>query len=97
MSRVKKEVDIHNTKVEIPYSGLVIPDRVEKLLNGKRKNSDKSKVDFEKQSYIALDGFVKNQFFVIINDRQAEGLEEVIDIVSIREVEFIKLTQLVGG
>jgi len=57
MSRVKKEVDIHNTKVEIPYSGLVIPDRVEKLLNGKRKNSDKSKVDFEKQSYIALDGF----------------------------------------
>lgn len=96
MSRVKKEVEIYNSKVTTRYTGLVIPDKVEKLLN-KKPNSEKNKVDFEKQSYIALDGFMNNQFFVIVNDKQAESLDEEINLSKVREVEFIKLTPLVGG
>jgi len=96
MSRVKKEVEIYNSKVSTRYTGLVIPDKVEKLLN-KKPNPEQNKVDFEKQSYIALDGFMNNQFFVIVNDKQAESLDEEINLSKVREVEFIKLTPLVGG
>lgn len=96
ISRVQKEVDIYNSKISTPYTGLVIPERVEKLLNIK-SNPSKKIVDFEKQSYVALDGFTKNQFFVIINDKQAESLEEEVNLSSVKEVDFIKLTPLVGG
>lgn len=96
MSRVKKEVEIYNSKVTTRYTGLVIPDKVVKLLN-KRTNLEQNKVDFEKQSYIALDGFINNQFFVIVNDKQAESLDEEINLSKVREIEFIKLTPLVGG
>ncbi len=96
ISRVQKEVEIYNSKAATPYAGLVIPDQVEKFLNSKTKTKRKE-VDFEKQSYIALDGFITNQFFVIINDKQAEDLEEKVNLSIIKEVEFIKLTPLVGG
>ena len=74
----------------------MIPDKVEKILNNKTKYQ-KDIVDFEKQSYVALDGFMTNQFFVIINDRQAESLDESVNLSAVKEVEFIKLTPLVGG
>ena len=96
ISRVEKEVEIYNSKVTTRYTGLVIPDRVEKLLNNK-PISKENVVDFEKQSYIALDGFVNNQFFVIIDDKQAENLNEEVNLSQVKEVEFIKLTPLVGG
>jgi len=94
--RVRKEVDLYNTKVKTHYTGLVVPDRVERLLN-KKSEPKKNIVDFEKQSYIALDGFIKNQFFVIINDKQVESLDDEVNLQSVREVEFIKLIPLVGG
>ncbi len=96
VSRVKKEVEIYNSKVIKPYTGLVIPDKIEKFLNNKSPKLE-NLVDFEKQSYIALDGFMKNQFFVIINDKQVENLDEEVNLTSVKEVEFIKLTPLVGG
>lgn len=96
ISRVKKEVEVYNSKITTRYTGLVIPEKVEKLLN-KKQGSEKNKVDFEKQTYIALDGFLNNQFFVIINDKQAESLDEEVDLSKVKEVEFIKLTPLVGG
>lgn len=94
--RVRKEVEIYNRKVATPYTGLVVPDKIERVLN-KKINSNKNWVDFEKQSYVALDGFTKNQYFVIINDKQVENLEEEINLALVKEVEFIKLTPLVGG
>jgi len=78
------------------YNGLVIPEKVERLLNQK-KNTARKKVDFEKQSYVALDGFIKNQFFVIINDKQVESLDQEVNLASVKDIEFIKLTPLVGG
>lgn len=96
ISRVKREVDIYNTRMEKPYSGLVIPDKIEEFLN-RKKAGDRRSVDFEKQAYEALAGFQNNQFFVIINDKQVDDLEQKIDVPSIKEVEFIKLTPLVGG
>ena len=97
MSRVKKEVDIYNTKAMGQYAGLVIPEKVEALLNRKDTSATKRTVDFEKQAYQALAGFLNSQFFVIINDKQVDDLEQRIAVKTIREVEFIKLTPLVGG
>ncbi len=95
MRRVEKEVAIYNQKMDEKYLGLVVPEKVEKLLN--YKTADKRKVDGEKQTYVALDGFMKNQFFVIINDKQAEDLDQKIELAKVKQVEFIKLTPLVGG
>lgn len=96
ISRVRKEVEIYNSNVKDRYMGLVTPNNVEKLLNNKEQ-SESHTVDFEKQSYIALDGFMNNQFFVIVADRQAENLDEKVNLTKVKEVEFIKLTPLVGG
>ncbi len=96
ISRVRKEVEICNKQATTPYFGLVIPDRVEKVLN-KQSKLQKKAIDFEKQSYIALDAFIKNQFFVIINDKQVENLEDTVNLSTVKEVEFIKITPLVGG
>ena len=96
MSRVRKEVDIYNSKVEPLYSGLVVPEKIEQILN-KKAPDDRRKVDFEKQAYQALAGFLNSQFFVIVNDKQVESLEQRINVQAIKEVEFIKLTPLVGG
>lgn len=95
--RVKREVEIYNSMADKPYSGLVIPDQMEKLLNRGGKVKDRRKVDFEKQCYQALAGFLNSQFFVIINDKQVESLEQKVQVETIQEVEFIKLTPLVGG
>ncbi len=96
ISRVKREVEIYNSEMDVAYSGLVVPNKIEELLN-RKKSGSRRKVDFEKQSYQALAGFQNNQFFVIINDKQVDDLEQRIDVLSIKEVEFIKLTPLVGG
>ncbi|MEM6264314.1 MAG: hypothetical protein AAGI38_17505 [Bacteroidota bacterium] len=95
-SRVIKEVERYNQGDPSVFSGLVVPEKVEKLLK-KTEKPEKRIVDAEQQVYVALDGFTKNQFFVIINDKQAESLDEEIQLSSIKEIEFIKLTPLVGG
>ena len=90
-SRVEAEVEKYN-ELGGAYKGLVEPTQIEKFLN--KRNS---KEDTEKQIYIALDGFQKNQFFIIVNDKQVEYLEQELSINAISEVQFIKLTPLVGG
>lgn len=94
--RVIKEVDRYNSNNEKPYLGLVIPTEQEAILNTNKEKKER-KIDMEKQIYVALDGFQKNRFFVLIDDRQLEDLEERIKIGVINEIHFIKLTPLVGG
>ena len=54
-------------------------------------------IDAEKAGYEALTGFQKNGFFVIIDGRQREELEEELVLTKESEVRFIQLTPLVGG
>lgn len=95
-ARVVAEVAIYNKREKIPYYGLVVPKAEEQLLN-KTKDKTKKLIDAEKQIYVALDAFLKNQFFVLVNDKQIDDLEYELDMKSIKEVQFIKLTPLVGG
>lgn len=98
-ARVEIEVEKYNSKEYKPYLGLVTPTFFEKTLNNQKAFTPDSKklVDYEKQIYIALDGFLKNQFFVFINEIQIENLDAKFKASEINKISFIKLTPLVGG
>ncbi|MUV04330.1 hypothetical protein GN157_11480 [Flavobacterium rakeshii] len=94
--RVKKEVADYNNRLPEYFNGLVEPLDAEKTLNGYKLKSKKV-IDAEKQIYIALDAFQKNGFFVLVDNHQADSLEEQIVLKAITTISFVKLTPLVGG
>ncbi|MFM7601937.1 MAG: hypothetical protein ACKO7R_12190 [Pseudanabaena sp.] len=94
--RVRKEVENYNAKMSDYFQGLVMPSDAEKSLNG-YKIKNKRTIDAEQQAYIALGAFQKNGFFVLIDDKQAEDLNEKVLLHNKIKVSFIKLTPLVGG
>jgi len=94
--RVRKEVENYNAKMSDYFKGLVVPSDAEKSLNG-YKIKNKRTIDAEQQAYIALGAFQKNGFFVLIDDKQAEDLNEKVLLHDKIKVSFIKLTSLVGG
>lgn len=95
-ARVIHEVNVYNNKLPEYFQGLVQPTHAEKTLNGYRMR-ERKKVDVEKQVYIALDAFQKNGYFVLVDDKQADSLEQEVIIKSKTVVSFVKLTPLVGG
>lgn len=81
---------------------------LEKRLNGAARNSPLSGVllDCEepvdrsptgKQAAAAERAFQDGRYFVLLNDRQAENLDETIDLARTTEVTFLLLTPLKGG
>lgn len=54
-------------------------------------------IDAEKACYEALSGFQRNVFFVILDGKQREDLEEELILTKDSEVRFIQLMPLVGG
>lgn len=94
--RVYQEVEEFNSKEPEYFRSLIQPTNAEITLNG-YKLIEKRKLDPEKQFYLALDAFSKNGFFLLINDLQVDSLNEQIKLEENMQVNFIKLTQLVGG
>lgn len=94
--RVENEVADYNRRLPDTFNGLVQPTDTERVLNGYQLR-DKRLIDSEKQVYIALDAFQKNVFFILVNNRQAETLDEEIFLTDATTVSFIKLTPLIGG
>ena len=95
-ARVTSEVDSYNKKLPEYYKGLIQPTDAEKTLNGFKIRSRK-KIDVEKQIYVALDAFLKNGYFVLIDDKQVVDLDEEIRVTNNTSINFVKLTPLVGG
>lgn len=95
-ARVTSEVENYNNKLPEYFNGLVQPSNAEKALNG-FKMKERKKIDPEKQVYIALDAFQKNGYFILIDNLQAESLEQIVEIQPSTEINFLKLTPLVGG
>lgn len=95
-TRVYAEVEKYNTTLPEYFRGLIQPKDAEKVLNGYKLKKGKQ-VDAEKQAYLALDAFQKNAYFILINSRQAESLDEEVLLTPETTVSFIKLTPLVGG
>ena len=95
--RVILEVDNYNNKMtqkENNYD-LITPKKEEQILNKGVRN--RRKINKEKQIQRALDAFNQNGFFILINDLQAESLDQQVTISDNLLINFVKLTPLVGG
>ncbi len=94
--RVTQEVDNYNNKQSGYFNGLIEPTDAEKTING-YKLKPKKVIDAEKQVYIALESFMKNGYFVLVDNIQSENLEQEVLLSSNTTVSFVKLTPLIGG
>jgi hypothetical protein len=95
-ARVTQEVEKYNGDFPEYFHGLVQPTEAERNLNG-FKVKDRKSIDSEKQVYTALDAFQKNGYFVLVDDEQAESLEQIVHLTPQTIVSFVKLTPLIGG
>jgi hypothetical protein len=95
-ARVRQEVELYNKKLPDYFNGLIEPSDAEKTINGYKLRSRKL-IDGEKQVYVALDAFLKNAFFVLVDNEQCESLEQSVKLTANTHIGFVKLTSLVGG
>lgn len=95
-SRVYQEVMDYNQRQPKTFRGLVQPGDAERTLNGFKLKIPRQ-IDWEKQFEKAIDGFMANVFFVLVDEKQAEELDERFKVTVDTEVSFVKLVPLVGG
>ncbi len=53
--------------------------------------------DWEAEYLVALQGFERNRYFVMVDDRQLESLDDQFNITPTTSVRFIQLVPLKGG
>lgn len=96
--RVYQEVqDFNLSQLQQPvFRGLVQPTDAEQTLNGYKLKSGRQ-IDWKTQFEKAVEAFETQRILVLVNDRQAESLEEEVTITPQTEVSFLKLVLLVGG
>ena len=95
-ARVLTEVENYNNSKPEYFKGLIQPSEAEKTLNGFRVKKRKT-IDGEQQVYVALEAFLKNGYFVIVDDEQITDYDKEILVNSETNINFLKLTPLVGG
>ena len=95
-TRICQEVQTYNTHHPSLFCGLVQPTNTESVLNSFRLPKPRF-IDWEKQFDKAITSFLGNGFIILINDRQVEALDEMIEITPKTQVTFLKLMPLVGG
>lgn len=98
--RVRQEVQHFNRKRSEEFQGLVQPTGAEMVLNGRTTAFRMQKhrpLDVDEQVERALEGFTNNSYFILINDNQADSLEQEFSICPTTRVSFVKLIPLVGG
>lgn len=93
--RVRTEIASLRDHVE-PRSFLVELEANELLLNGIPKSKNKP-VDPGKAVARALEQFRRSAYFVIVDGKPVEGLDDVVQLKHQMEVEFFRLVPLVGG
>jgi hypothetical protein len=99
--RVHCEVKAFNRRQdEALFQGLVQPSDAELVRNGRiteYRLNQRRPIDWETQFASAVEGFSRNAFFVIIDDKQAESLDQEFVIGPKTSVSFVKLVPLIGG
>lgn len=94
--RVEEEVEEYNRNAPEYFRGLVQPTDAERVLNGYRLR-ERRRIDPEAQVARALEAFERNGFFILVDDRQVESLDDIITLRVGTAISFHKLTPLVGG
>ncbi len=95
-ARIDQEVQDYNRRESEYFNGLVQPSDTELTLNGYRMKKVHA-IDPEKQYQLALDSFEHNGFILLVDDRQVDSLDQVIEVSPATTATFIKLVPLVGG
>ena len=72
------------------------PTDAEQTLNGFKLKKPRQ-LDWNKQFDRAVEAFEKNQVLILVNERQAESLDEQIEVRPETVVSFLRLVLLVGG
>jgi hypothetical protein len=95
-SRVYQEVQDYNRRQPLIFRGLVQPTDAERTLNGYELRKGRT-IDWKRQYDKALEAFETNGILILVDDKQAESLDEEIVIRPGTHVSFLRLTPLVGG
>jgi len=102
-SRVYQEVkDLNlkaNARARAPrYSGLVEIPEAEQILNGSKDSDSKRKpIDWQPHFKKAIEAFEQKQFLILVNEKQAETLDQQFQVQADTVVSFVRLTPLAGG
>ncbi|MCW3062034.1 MAG: hypothetical protein JWQ02_3855 [Capsulimonas sp.] len=94
--RVYEEVQDYNASTPEYFRGFVQPTDAERVLNSYRLKERKH-IDWEAQYDRAIQSFLSNGFFVLVDDRQIEDLDTQIELKIKTQISFVKLVPLVGG
>jgi hypothetical protein len=94
--RVRQEVEEFNRAQPELFEGLVQPTDAERVLNGYRLRK-KRMLDAAEQSAKAIQAFERASFFLLVDDRQLDRLDDPIVVRPDTEVRFVKLVPLIGG
>lgn len=94
--RVFQEVAEHNARGGDLFRGLVQPTDTERTLNGFKLKQPR-RIDPEEQAARALEAFSRNGYIVLLDDRQVEELDAVVELTRGTRITFLKLVPLVGG
>jgi hypothetical protein len=94
--RIRQEVDKYNSGNQHLFFGLIQPTNAENKLNGYELRKPRQ-VSYEKQLNLAIEAFETAGFFVLLDDRQIEGLDDLITLRDDSRLSFVKLVPLVGG
>lgn len=94
--RVFQEVAEYNAKGGEVFRGLVQPTDAERTLNGFKLRKPR-RIDPEEQATRAMEAFSRNGFIVLVDDRQVEDLDAVVELTRGTQITFLKLVPLVGG
>jgi hypothetical protein len=95
-TRVREEVARANADRSRPRRLLVAPVDAEETLNGYRLQKGRT-IDWQTQADVAEEAFAKQAFFLFVDGRQVESLDEEVALGADSEIRFLRLTALVGG
>lgn len=94
--RVRAEVRRYNNEHGDRFYGLIQPSDLEQMLNGPAVRRFRP-IDADRQVEVAVKAFQDGRFLMLLPDRQAEDLDEVVTLNDGDEVGFLRLVPLVGG
>ncbi len=97
-TRVREEVAKANAAIGegLDFRTLVQPTEAETTLNGYRMRRGRT-IDWQRQAGKAEEAFGRNGFFVLVDGRQVEDLDEDLALTADSDIRFVRLTPLVGG
>ena len=94
--RVHEEIRMYQVALPDGSRRLVQPSEAEKL-QYELRTRERRQIDWERQAQIAIEAFQHNGFFILVDNRPIESLEETITLTPDTQVSFLNLVPLGGG